>query len=42
MKINDIGDEADFIIVARVNVAHGLFVERREADRISFTLMRHA
>ena len=41
VEVNDFGDEFDFILVARIDVAHGLFVEGGEADGICLACAGH-
>ena len=41
IEADHFGDEADFVVVTGVDVAHRLFVERREANGIGFALLRH-
>ena len=36
--LQHIGDEADFVVIARIGKAHGLLVEGREAYRIDFAV----
>jgi hypothetical protein len=38
-KADHIRHEADFVVIARIGVAHRLLVERREADRLRSSLM---
>ena len=41
LKADDFGDEANFVVVGRIDIAHGLLVERGEAHRVGLAAVRH-